>query len=506
MKKTILSVLLLAAALFGKAQDNTLMNADFWKTKPNVDAIKAEIAKGNSPSQQNGGFFDPVTIAINNRAEIDVIKFLIEQEGNSVDKKTHHSRIYLQWAAAQGNLELVNYLIAKGSNVNYTDSHGESVIAYAATSNKNTAVFDALIKAGANAKGRFEDGANLIMSAISNDTDLKITDYFISKGVSLTDTDDFGRNVADYAAKLGNFDIIDQLIARGVKPTNHALFFATQGSRMKQNGIDVFQTLIEKYKLDPKAVNHEGANLLHVLSRRQNTELFNYFLNKGLDVAKVDNEGNTVLMGASAGKDAAIVQTLLSKVNNVNAKNENGETALLKAISSGSAEVASLLIKSGADTKVLDKDGNNLAYYWFNSFRPAGGPGGRPGAGPAPQNQGPQTDDFADKLAVLKQAGIDVAAPQKNGNTLLHIAIDKSNIGLIKKAIELGVDINAQDAEGNTALHKAALTAKDDKILKELVKSGIKKDLKTEFDETAYDLAKENEFLSKNNVSIDFLK
>ena len=183
MKKIFLAALLLSA-LYGKAQNNnSLMNADFWKGSPNLDAVKTEIAKGNSPSKSNAASFDPVTTAILNKAPNDVIKYLIEQEGNSVTKKTHHSRSYLHWAASTGNLELVQYLISKGSDVNYQDSHGFPIAAYAAsTGNKNTAVYDLLFKAGVDPKQKYEDGATLLLLSVAADQDLSITDYFISKG------------------------------------------------------------------------------------------------------------------------------------------------------------------------------------------------------------------------------------------------------------------------------------------------------------------------------------
>jgi ankyrin repeat protein len=495
MKKVIFSALFFASiSAQAQQQLTSLLGGDFWKANPSLETVKAEIAKGNSPSQANGGSHDPVTVAINNNASNEVIKFLVEQEGNSVTKKTHHSRSYLHWAASKGNLELVQWLISKGSDVKYQDSYGSSIIQYAAsTGNKNTEVFDALLAKGADIKQKSEDGASLLLLAVANDKDLKVTDYFVSKGLSINYKDDNGATAADYAAKIGNVELIEKLVKRGVKPTDNALFFATQGSRNITNGVDTYNYLIDNFKLNPKAVNKDGATVLHLLVRRPNTEVINYFMDKGIDLAKVDNEGNTLLMLASAGRDLELVKSLSNKVKNINAVNHIGESALAKAMGSGSAEIASYLIQNGADVKVENNDGENLAYYWFNSYRGGAGPQGG-------------NNDFEAKLALLKSNGIDVAAPQGNGSTLLHLAVSKENLGQIKKAVELGVNVNAQDDEGMTALHKAALTAKDDKILKALIALGAKKDLKTEFEETAFDLAFENDFLKNNKVSIDFLK
>lgn len=487
MKKLFVTLLLLSSFL--KAQDNSLLKGDFWKSNPTIELVKAEITKGNNPSQANGGNHDVVSMAINNGADIETIKFLIDQPGNSVTKNTHDGRQYIHWAANKGNVELVNYLIKKGSDLNRTDDKGATPLAFAASNGQtNPEVYNAFFAAGINPKQKYSNGETILLTAIGNDKDLKLTEYLTTKGLSLKDVDTAGRTAFDYAAKNGNIDLLKSLATKGAKPTNAALIFASKGTRFASTNLDTYKYLIEEVKLSPTAKGENGETVLHnIINKKDQKDIVNYFIDKGVDVNTVDKDGNNVLMIAAGSNNLDAVKQIIAKTKDINTVNAKGETALFTAVQKGSPDVVSFLIEKGAKTNLKAKDGN-LGVYLVHSYKKE------------------NANEFSEKLAILTKNGLNISAPQADGSTLYHAAVAKNDLNLLKSLASLNIDVNAQNEDNMTALHRAALIAKDDTILKYLLSIGAKKDLKTEFDETAYDLASENETLKENKISIDFLK
>lgn len=502
MKRFFLLSLALSALTATAQQKNTLLNQDFWKNKPTTAAVQTEINNGNDPAQFNANSFDPTTLAINNDAPLETIKFLLEQKGNGVNKITHDARTYLHWAAYKGNAELVKYLISKGYDLNIEDSHGYTPLPFAAVNGiPNIDVYEAFFNAGIDVKKKYSNGANLLLLSVANDKDLTVTSYLVTKKLSIKDTDNAGANVFDYAARTGNIENLKKLLEKGIKPTQNALLIAAQGARRSANSIELYKYLVDDLKIPATATGKDGENVLHYLVRKPNqAEIIAYFINKGVDTNKADKEGNTPLILAASGKDTAVVNAILSKSNNINAVNAKGESALTAAVRGGSAEIVSILLDKKADINVLDKDGNNLAFYLIQSYRPQMPSGDEKSA------LSPEKDDFTSKMKLLQDKGFNFASVQKDGSTLYHLAVAKNDVALFKKLANIKQDINAKNKAGLTPLHKAALIAKDDAVLKYLVGAGAKKNIVTEFDETPYSLAKENDYLKKNNVSIDFLQ
>lgn len=515
MKKIIIAFLLLSC-FYAKAQKNTLLDQAFWQDSPNLTTLKSEIDKGNNPMQMNRMSMDPLSMAINAQAPFESIAYLLSLPGSDVNRLTHDGRTYLHLAASRGNLEVAELLLKKGAKVTVQDSHGTTALTSTASSGQqNTKIYDLLIAHGVDLKKEVSpEGANVLLLAIANDKDFALTNYFVSKGLSLNSVDASGNNAFSYAAKAGNIDLLKALLSKGVKPDQNAMLLAVQGGG-RRGGTSAslpFYQYLESLNVKPGTTSKTGQNVLHYLVRKPGqNEIIQYFILKGVNVNQADEDGNTPFMNAASGnRDTAIIAMLLPQVKDINQRNQKGVSALAMAVQGNSPEMVNYLIGKGADVKSTDKDGNNLAYYAIESFRPVmnngqgGGPmGGQQGNRPA---NGPKPEDLDTKMAILQKSGLVVSTPQANGNTLYHLAVVKNDVSLLKRLQPLNVDINAKNKEGLTALHKAALIAKDDAILQYLISIGAKKDAITTYKETAFDLASENESLTKNNISINFLK
>ncbi len=472
------------------AQENIFLNREFWDTKPTIETIDLKIKEGNDIAQANSNNFDGVVYAILQEAPNKTIEYAISKKGNDANKLTHDGRTYIFWAAYKGNVELMQFLLDKGAKTDITDDKGSTILNFAAGSGqKNTKVYDLMISKGANLqKDLTPSGANALLLAAPHDKDFSLINYFTSKGVDLKSVDANGNGVFNYVARTGNIDLMKQLLEKGVKGNDNAFIFASQGGRGTSNGIEVFQFL-ETTGLNPNATSKEGENPLHALAfRSKDMGILKYFIEKGVDVNQPDEHGNSPFMNAASRNNLDVVTLLFNNVKDINQTNKKGESALSLAVANNSPDVVEFLLKNKADVSVIDSEENDLTAYLMDSF------------------SFKKEDVFKQKLELLKSSGFEFGKPQSNGNTLYHLALDKNDLNSLKFIQQFKADVNAKNKEGNTPLHKAAMTAKDTDILKYLISIGAKKDAVTDFDETAYDLASENELLKQNNTSIDFLK
>lgn len=462
--KKLFCVGLFLITVFSFAQnENIFLNRQYWKTNPSITEIELKIKEGNDVSELNQHYFDAVSWALIEKVDLNTIKYLISKKGNDVNKLTHDGRTYIFWAAYRDNLKMMQFLADRGAKTDIIDSHGYSLLNFAAVTGQiNTKLYDFCIANGANiVEEKNHDDANALLLVAPFIIDYTLIDYFTSKGLDLLSTDNLGNGIFNYASKKGNIELMNYLIKQGVsykdlnKEGGNAMIYASQGTRGHSNPLETF-TYLESLGIEPNITTKKGISPLHIL--------------------------------ASKSKDQAILSYFIEKGNNVNSKDDKGKTGLTNAIERNSTEIVRFLIDKSADISVKDKKGNNLAYYLINSYNSK------------------KSKEFTQKLELLTKKGLDLTQSQDDGNTLFHLALDKKDLNLLKRIKELGVDVNAKNKEGITPLHKAAMTAKDDTMLKYLLSIGADKNIKTDFEESVLDLARENELLQENNVALNFLK
>lgn len=494
MKKSVFVIAFILFVTHLQAQtSNIFLDRAFWKTNPSIETVEQKIGEGNSPTALNPYGFDAVTYAILAETNNKTIKHLLSKKGNDVNKLTHDKRTYVFWAAYKGNLELVKYLIDNKARLDLKDSHHFSPLTFAAVAGQtNTKIYDLFIENGIDIKTDLDEkGANALLLLIGHLKDFKLIDYFESKGLSLNSTDAHGNGAFNYTAYKGNKTMLELLIKKGLPYKNlsangdNAILAATIGSRSGYNPLS-FITYLEGLGINPNITNKDGITPLHNIAYgNKDLNTFNYFLSKGVNANQIDNQGNTALIKAAGNNSLEVIKLLASKTKDINHTNKNGESALIKAMNN-KVEVVNYLLEEGANVSVVDKAGNDLGYHLFKTFNEK------------------EKDSFQEKLAALENKGLTFEKPQKDGNTLYHLAVKKQSLPMMDFIKKYSININAKNNKGLTALQEAVMTAKDLSLVNYLIKNGASKTVTTDFDETLYDLAQENEALK--HVNLNFLK
>lgn len=496
MKITLKILLFLVTFSALAQQQNVLADRAFWLQNPSLETLKQKISEGHDPTALNENGFDATVYALITKTDNKIINYLLSLEGNPIDKRTHDSRIYLHWAAYAGEIQNVISLLEKGSSITARDSRGNTPLTFAATSGLTIReIYNLFIAKGVDlTQEKDQNGANTLLLAapyLKNEADIN---FYIDKGISLNSIDDEGNGIFNYATRRGNIEFLKLLVNKGVdyktlnKNGGNAFLFAAQGTRGFENKFEVYQYL-KNLGLKPNIVTIDGLAPLHRLAySTSDKNIFELFLSAGADVNQKDSEGNTPFLNAASRNKLEIVKLLSNNLNDYNYANNEGQTALMLAVAGNNPQVVDFLLQKGSDAIAKDSNGNTVAYYLAKSYLAN------------------NSDAFESKLEILKSIGLKLNTTQANGNTLYHFAASENNLELMKRLATFQIPVNAKNNEGITALHQAAMKAENDEMMKYLISIGANKNVKTSFDETAFDLASENEQLQKQNIPLNFLK
>ena len=475
-------------------QKNIFLDRDFWKSKPSVELVKTKIGEGNDPVEQDDFGFDAVSYGIIDNTPIETIKYLLTLAGNPVTKKTHGNITYLLWAAYKGNIQLTKYLIEMGSDIEFTTERGTNILLMSGFGGQqDTLLYDYFLSKGVNINSCNSNKINILLALAGSDAnDINTFNYLISKGLDWNYKDDEKNGFFHYAARAGNIENMKLALKENIDYNlynsrgENAMFFASYGRRRSEIILNTL-TFLDSLGLKVNIVNNIEETPLHHAVKRGNTEIIKFFLDHGIDVNKIDENGNTAFINSIFGK-LENIQMLLPLINEINHKNKDGHSALSKSVIYAKKDVFKFLIKKGANLNIEDENKDDLISLAFKNYSER------------------KEEDYKYIIDTLVNMGVIIKSNYSEGNTLLHYAVEKNNMFLVKKALELNADPNYKNQLGLTSLHLAAMKATNIDITEVLIEAGANKKILTDYGESSYDLASENEILISNNIDITHLQ
>lgn len=258
-----------------------------------------------------------------------------------------------------------------------------------------------------------------------NADDLRI--LLDQRDVDINEGDENGQTFLMYAAQIGHFNVVDELLLQGANVDAEdednwtALLYAA-----KEGHFDIVNKLIESgAKLDHRDMG--GWTALMWACYKGYVELASLLLKHGSSANVYDKNHISCLVWAAGRGHLEIVRDLLVHGAKVNAGDKYGTTPLVWASRKGYLDIVDELLRAGSN---VDTAG---MYSWTSLIVATKG-------------------GFSDVVEVLLEYKPNVNAIDMSGGTALTLACKEGYIDIAISLLNSGAYINLQDRNGDTNL------------------------------------------------------
>jgi ankyrin repeat protein len=183
-----------------------------------------------------------------------------------------------------------------------------------------------------------------------------------------------------------------------------------------------------------------------------------------VDINDSDKNGYTFLHHAVLKSDIELIPILINKGINIEAKDSNGNTALYLAILNNRQDIISALIDYGADIDKIYYEKISRSTKWSRGKVFFVGKFNEEGKFFEKLKNGKLEQEDFDKLKLK------INATYKN-KTILHYAVEKGDLILIKRLIEMGANPNINSDKQEISPLNIAIENKRDDIIRYLIQT-----------------------------------
>ena len=428
----------------------------------NVELIKWCLANGSSLDEQDFKNYTCTMYAAVSKDK-NAVEYLAEQ-GCSLTASGNNGESCISFAAQSGCIETLKFLIEKGCSVKTLDSKGSTPFLLACGAGKLENV-KFLLENGSSLDETSEGGESAIANALLGGN-LPLVKFLIEQGVSLQTPKNGGFSLLHLAVTSRKLDVVKFLVVeKGMDMNDNSAGLAAAFYALCCGNAEIIRWMFEN-GADANG-EQEGLSYLQYSVMQCSLECVKILMMNGADrKIKTEDGKNLTHLACTAGKYPCVEWLIRNDVCSFTENNSEGENCFFAAISSDSKSDSVKMLKflfQRLTHKKSSKEATKLIKTYLKM-------------------KCSEDIDLVGTAAIfenlealkylVKEHGASLTARYPNGKTLLHLAVYKGCLPIVKWLVEeMDCDIEECDNDFTNAVLWASSNGHL-KIIKYLVKNG----------------------------------